>query len=219
MTTKITGDLYIELDGKFIEIKRQMRQSGGYPFDAEKLNRFLQRAVEGKFNDGQHWREENGVIYLSVTSDGTTGPEWIKRLEKKGIQLSKWAKDVLNSSDFKPTNGVIYQIAVLKGELFKNEDRITKKIRAEAERRNLQKPNAEVACLIRENFSDEDIEAMGLMWLVVFHEPIKDSAGDSSLLAVDRDDGGCWLDACSDRPEYSWNSDDGFVFAVSQVSN
>ena len=26
------------------------------------------------------WREEDGVIYFSVTSDGTTGEDWITRL-------------------------------------------------------------------------------------------------------------------------------------------
>src|SRR3989344_1798944 len=57
----------------------------------------------------RRWREQDGVIYLSVTSGSTTGPEWIKRLESKGFQLSKWAKDLLNSSDFKPTNGVTYE--------------------------------------------------------------------------------------------------------------
>src|SRR3989338_4837086 len=92
------------------------------------------------------WREEDGVIYFSVTSDGTT------------------------------------EVAVLKGMLFEDNDRITKKIRAEADKRKLSKPNAELACLIREKFTDKEIEAMGLWYIVAMHEPINDSDGDPFLL-------------------------------------
>src|SRR3989338_5485130 len=52
------------------------------------------------------WHEEDGVIYFSVTSDGTTGEEWIKRLESDGFRIGKHARQILRSLDFKPTNGV-----------------------------------------------------------------------------------------------------------------
>ncbi|MEK7658371.1 MAG: hypothetical protein AAB352_00715 [Patescibacteria group bacterium] len=219
MAVQVIGDLYVELDGKLAEIKRQMRQQGGYPFDPEKLNKFLQLAVEGRFNDNRCWCEKEGVIYFEVTSDGTTGPQWIERLEKKGIQLSKWAKDVLLSPDFKPTNGVTTEIAVLKGALFMDNDRITSKIRAEADKRKLVKPEAELGCLIRDTFTDEEIEAMGLVWIVAFHEPIKDSDGDPTLLGARRLGDGRWLRACCGLPDRRWLRDRGFAFAVSQVSS
>ena len=163
------------------------------------------------------WREQDGVIYFSVTSDGTTGPQWIERLEEKGFRLSKWAKDVLNSADFVPTNGMTYEIAVLKGMLWNDNKRITKNIRAEADKRKLTKPNAEVACLIREMFSDEEIEAMGLVWIVAMHEPISDSVGDPDLLNADRGGGGLWLRAAYGRPDGGWGRDYGFAFVASQV--
>jgi len=112
----------------------------------------------------KRWREQDGVIYFTLPpTNGTTGPQLIDRLEKKGFRLSKWAKDVLNSKDFKPTTGVVNEIAVLKGVLFEDDDRITKKIRAEADKRKLATPNAEITCQIREMFTDEEIEAMGLI--------------------------------------------------------
>ena len=163
------------------------------------------------------WYEKDGVIYFSVTSDGTTGSQWIKRLEKKGFRIGDYAKSVLLSSDFKPTNGVTTEVAVLKGMLFKNDDRVTKNIRAEADRRNLTKPNAEVACLIREKFSDEEIEAMGLWWIVVMHESINDSDGVPDLLGAHRYGDGRGLDAYFDRPGLRWDDHRGFAFAVSQV--
>jgi hypothetical protein len=165
----------------------------------------------------RNWREEDGVIYFSVTSDGTTGPQWIERLEGKGFRIGDYAKSVLRNEDFKPTSGVTTEVAVLKGMLFEDNKRITKNIRTEAANRTLETPNAEIACLIREKFTDEEIKAMGLTWIVAMHEPIKDSDGGPVLLSADRNDGGCWLGADDDEPGSRWNRESGFAFAVSQV--
>ncbi|MCX6716321.1 MAG: hypothetical protein NTV72_00105 [Candidatus Taylorbacteria bacterium] len=178
------------------------------------------KLLQGKLSVSEptrNWSEQDGVISLSVTSDGTTGPQWIERLEGKGFRLSDRAKSVLRSPDFKPTIGVTTEIAILKGMLFEDNNRITKKIRAEADKRKLTTPNAEVAYLIQENFSDEDIEAMGLVWIVAMHEPIKDSGGDPDLLYASRYGGGRWLDADYDKPDDWWDRDGGFAFAISQV--
>lgn len=165
------------------------------------------------------WREEDGVIYFSVTSDGTTGEGWITRLESRNLRVGDYAKRVLRHEGFKPTNGETTEVAVLKGMLFEDNDRITKKIRAVADKRKLGKPNAELACLIREKFTDREIEAMGLMWIIAMHEPIEDSGGDSDLLGACRRGGGRWLDACGGGPRYGWDRGDGFAFAASQVSS
>ncbi|MBI2647724.1 MAG: hypothetical protein HYW98_00035 [Candidatus Wildermuthbacteria bacterium] len=172
------------------------------------------------------WCEERDVIYFSVTSDGSTGEDWIKRLESNDFRFGDYAKQVLRSPDFKPTNGVTTEVVVLKGMLFEDNDRITKKIRSEAyagtftQGRKLFDPNAEVACLIREKFTDEEIEAMGLVWLVVMHDPINDSGGVPDLLSANRYGYGHWLYACRGRPERRWVRDYGFAFAVvSQISS
>ncbi|MDP1760050.1 MAG: hypothetical protein Q8L01_01120 [Candidatus Woesebacteria bacterium] len=163
------------------------------------------------------WREEGGVVYFSVTSDGTTGEGWITRLESKGFLVGDYAKQVLRSPDFKPSSGVTTEIAVLKGLLFEDNDRITGNIRAEADKRKLEKPNAEVACLIREKFTDKEIEAMGLWYIVTMHKPIKDSVGGPNLLDADRDDGGRWLCAFCGKLGSRWDRGGGYAFAASQV--
>jgi hypothetical protein len=94
-----------------------------------------------------------------------------------------------------------------------------KKIRAEADKRKLSKPNAELACLIREKFTDKEIEAMGLSYIVTMHELINDSVGDPALLLADRGDDGRWLRAYYGRPDGRWFRAYGFAFAVSQVSS
>ncbi|MFC1756748.1 hypothetical protein ACFLZC_01135 [Patescibacteria group bacterium] len=182
----------------------------------EGVDRFLRG--ETTISEPEHsWREQDGVIYFSVTSDGTTGEEWIKRLESKGFRVSDYAKSVLRSSDFRPTDGVKTEIVVLKGMLFSDKNRVTKKIRAEADKRKLTKPNTEVACLIREKFTDEEIEAMGLWGIVAMHEPIKDSDGDPNLLLALRYGGGRWLYAFCDYPGLRWFRGHGFAFVASQV--
>lgn len=163
------------------------------------------------------WREQDGVIYFTVTSDNESGEGWITRLESKGFRMSDYAKQLLRSDDFAPTDGVTYEIAVLKGMLFEDSYRVTKKIRTEAEGRGLTTPNAEVACLIREKFSDEELEAMGLWWIVTMHEPIKDSDGDLFLLSAYRFDDGGWLHAYYGNPDFRWFREYGFAFVVSQV--
>ena len=50
MATIVKGDLYEQLDGKLFEIKRQIRQKGGYPHDPERLKGALQAVVEGRFD-------------------------------------------------------------------------------------------------------------------------------------------------------------------------
>ncbi|MDD5464042.1 MAG: hypothetical protein PHP62_02755 [Candidatus Moranbacteria bacterium] len=48
MATIVAGDKYHKIDGQMLEIKRQLRQREGYPFDIDKLIRHLQNAIEGK---------------------------------------------------------------------------------------------------------------------------------------------------------------------------
>ncbi|MFA4845662.1 MAG: hypothetical protein WC654_03840 [Patescibacteria group bacterium] len=164
------------------------------------------------------WSEQDGVITFSVTSDGTTGVEWIKRLEGKNLRSSDYAKRVLVHEDFKPTKGVTTEIVVLKGMLWNDNDRVTTNIRAEADRRKLVKPNPEVACLIREKFTDSEIEAMGLVWIIAMHDTIE-IGGVPDLLGAPRHDAGRWLHACRGRPGRRWVRDGGFAFAASQVSS
>lgn len=227
----MSGNLETLDVGQANEMKLAFRRTG---WTNEEIKRICEGNILADFHDVvigkaeiklvspqiRPWIEEDNTVSFPVTSDGTTGPDWIKRLEQKGFRIGDYAKSILKSNDFKPTNGVTTTIVVLKGMLWSDTDRTTKNIRAEAEKRGLVKPNAEVACLIREKFSDDDIKAMGLIWIVAMHDPIKDSGGLPSLLGAGRDAGGSWLDAGWDRPgrrwSRRWNDSRGFAFAVSQ---
>jgi len=180
----------------------------------------LQPFLNGKYyKPDKSWHEEGGVIYFSVTSDGTTGEGWIERLKSKGFRMDESAERILRSEDFKITNGVVTEVAVLKGKLFSDRNRITKNIRAEASKRKLMKPNAEIACLIREKFSDEQLKAMGLWWIMVMHKPVKSvKYSDGNLLAMHCSFGGNWLASGCNSSAYSWSRKDGFAFVAAQMT-
>ncbi len=238
MTERIVTDEHLgQLARRQNDLFRRVRE-GTLPV-ADVLGA-LQRVIEGDFGtpvtlvdqgpyrghvreagagkDGLTWRVQDGVIYLpELVSDGTAGEVWIPRLEGKGFRVSDYAKSVLRSPDFRPTDGVTYGIAVLPGKLFSDADRSTSKIRADAERRGFTKPHPEVACLIREKFSDDDLEDMGFWWLVTMHEAIEDKDGAPRLLDAYRFGGGRWLGADYDGPGDRWGRDDGFAFSVPQA--
>lgn len=44
---RVAGDLYADIDGQMLEIKRQLRQRDGYPYDPMQLVDHLQAAIEG----------------------------------------------------------------------------------------------------------------------------------------------------------------------------
>lgn len=56
----VAGETYYDLDGQLLEIKRQLRQQNGYPFDPFKLRLHLQAAIEGNFGPGEVYRVKLG---------------------------------------------------------------------------------------------------------------------------------------------------------------
>lgn len=169
----------------------------------------------------KRWREVDGIIYLTVTLDKpTAGDEWIPRMEKNGNRARDYAKSVLRSKDFTSSIAGTHEIVVLKGSLFEDGDRITQRIRAKADEMKLVKPNADIACLIREQFSDKEIEAMGLWWIVTMHEPIvsgDEFDDESSLLTANRRDRNRWLDVFLGDPDHRWCCEYGFAFLAPQA--
>lgn len=155
------------------------------------------------------WHEQDGVIYFEVISDGTTGEKWVKRLLEQGIKITKYDKVLLKN--LSPTNGTVYQIAVLKsdGKL------VTREVRQEALAFKFFTPHPEVACLIREKFSNQDLGDMGFNWITVMHNPIKDFKGRLKLLNIDSFDNESYLSSFMGNLSGSWSDRGGFAFKVS----
>lgn len=161
--------------------------------------------------------DDEGNIHFTLTSNGFTRQQWEQHLERRGWRIGDYARQVLRRASEAPTNGVTYNIVVRPGKSISDSDRITKKIRAAAEKSGWIKSHWEVACLIRDTFTDEQLGQMGLWYIVTMHEPIKDSGGVPRLLSSHRDGGGRWLYASDGRPDDRWHGRGGFAFAVPQV--
>lgn len=167
------------------------------------------------------WKSSGGgVIRFAVTSEGTTGPQWIERLLRNGKRIGDYGMSALLSPDFMPTIGITTNMVVLPGTMFFQEENraTTMQIREAARTQwNAISPNAEVACLIRERFSDKDLEAMGLVYIAVCHEPIRvygcHVPGHPNILNVSRHGYGHWLDAFCGKPDQRWDRHGGFGFA------
>jgi hypothetical protein len=160
----------------------------------------------------RRWREEKGVIYFQLFSEGTSGQKWVKRLRKRGCLLSAAAISVLRSPMFRPTGSGIINIAVLRGTLFPNNYRYASYIRAQAQRRKLWEPGDDIACLIREAFSDKEIQEMGCSSIVGMGEPIDNSNNDPTLLLAQELNGCRWLRTCYGAPHRRFSYTLGFAF-------
>ena len=189
-------------------VKNVMRQTGiDNPEEAVRMMNAgeLQVSVVSR-----NWREVNNIIYFTVTSNGRSGRDWIEYLESKGFFVSKKTKTMLLSSDFKPTNQVM-EIAILKCSLWENKDKISKKICSFASGQNFSKPTIEVACLIREKFSNADLKEMGLWFIVVMHEPIMTING-LEVINIDRY-GDAWLQTTQyPKADVRWREGVSFAF-------
>lgn len=189
--------------------------------DAERAPELLQS--ERVDPEPCRWHEKDGIIYVSVVSDGTTGAQWITRLKKRGITVSTDAENMLLSTAFIPTNGKTHKIAILKNahSFFKNKALSSTNIYAAARHRNLTKPNAEVACLLRAQVTHENMEAMGVKWIVVMHEHINVLHSDRNLLGMCGWPNEPWLAGCVESTSGgsgSWREENSFAFLVSSTS-
>ncbi len=131
------------------------------------------------------WEERDGIFYLTLVSNGTTGPQWIMYFEKKGFLIRERAKDILNSSDFVPTTNIAYNIAIIPGPLLDEKTRTLPNIHAYANKKRFQTPHPEIACLLMEYYSREDLVEMGIEALTIPHPPIKDARGMSCFFIFD----------------------------------
>jgi len=219
---KLTAEELGKLQVKTNEIAKRI-EKGSISYNEVLVE--MQNIIEGKTQrlkskriakNNECW-EIGGVIYFKVTSDGSNGLQWIKRLQKLGIELTRSAEELLKSEEFKFTSNVTYEIAVLKSDMFTDSSRISVNIRNEAKRRELRTPNTEVACLIREMFSNSEIKYMGFERIVIMHELIKDYNGFVSLLEVSPGVNANWLTTHHDIPGNHWLGDWGLAFEVSQT--
>jgi hypothetical protein len=180
----------------------------------------LQCLIEGKDRSNSFswpWAVgDKGNIHFTLTSNGLTRTQWEQHLERRGWLIGGYARQVLRRASEAPTSGVTYNIVVCPAKKISASGRITKKICATANKKGWLKPHWEVACLIRDRFTDEQLEQMGLWYIVTMHKLIKDSDGGSFLLYSHRHGAGRQLNAGYEGPGGHWDDGGGFAFVVPQ---
>ena len=133
-------------------------------------------------NQQKWWLEKDGdgnsIIRFTVTSNGKTGPEWIKFFKDAKYELGFGScvnnEEILISKNFVPSRNILYNIAVLKSNIVKDSRFSSKRMFKEGKKRGYKKPPLEVACLICEKFTNEEIRSMRLKLIIIMHEAFMD---------------------------------------------
>jgi len=177
-------------------------------------------------------KEENGVIRITLTSDGTKGTEWPAKLWEKKCYLGEELERYLASDKFTPTIDVTYNIVIIRGTYFINVHN-NRRIFDEGKRRELKPANMEVALLLRYHFTDKEIFEMGIWSIVAMlestnlsdyeHHPDQMLAtSDIKSGAENQSSKGSFLYEVPGWPHYEWRDAtiavNGYAFIESQGS-
>ncbi len=163
-------------------------------------------------------------ITFTVIGAGLTGAEWITRLETRGHKLYDWARDIITKPDYDENHrlevGKEYKVTLVFGkEIRKDFERTTANLKAKAVQefgeQSVAGLKGELALLIREKFTNAELETMGIYYIAVLHEPIIDSGGGASVLDSNRNGGGSYVGAGYDSPGRQWRGSGAFAFLAS----
>lgn len=163
---------------------------------------------------------ENGRLHFTVVGTSLESKLWPKRLKSGGHELSKWSADILSKPDYDAKHrleaGESYKLALVLGtEFAADAARSTTDVKAFARGafgdQSVDGLKGELALLIREKFTNAELELIGLLYIVVLHEPIVDSEGFPYVLNSRRR-AGSFVDAGYDNPDVRWLVNGAFAF-------
>ncbi len=211
----ITGGQLNELQTWALRLTKKKYQERRDFFRLLTRSSFSPESFKSLFN--QKWYEKDGVLYFSVTSDGTTGPQWLERLKANGCLIGGRARHVLNSPNFNPTDSITTKVAVLRAAAIWGGGCTIREVYEKAGRLSLVVPNPEITCLILELLMSDDYWITAIpRWIITMHTPIEDSSGDLCRLVAHCNSDGHRLLSFSHGIIYShyWPSEYSFAFVV-----
>jgi hypothetical protein len=151
----------LELDGFLGRIMMQMKEN-----DPVKVVNLINSGEVYLANIKTGWEKTDDIVSFSVISDSTSGPQWLKRLKNKGIYVDDTARKMLLSKDFKPTDEVVTKVVAFKVPyaMFGETDPLPI-----AESKGLIEPinGMELACLMRDKFTNQQFLLMGFSKLAI----------------------------------------------------
>lgn len=160
------------------------------------------------------WQKKKEKITFSVVSDGASCLDWNNRLKEN---VSYGARKIIKSHGFKKTSDIKTDIVIIKGEIFPNNYSLVD-VYVEAKKCSLREMEIETAYLTVEKITAEDMDNMGLQYIIVMHQPIPNGnifRNEDCLFEIIRNCECCRLELMSDRPEFSrYTRSYGFAFAA-----
>lgn len=181
------------------------------------LNQILEILGFQNLSNPTSYNEKDYMINLSLVSNGLGWEEWIDRLEELGYIITDSICSDYFEYFFPSKKGTIYNITILKWEIFSDKNLLTKNIYNKARELNLANSSLELGFLLREALSNSDLEKMGLSWLTVI-SPQKPISGKSRFFSLRNNKKGDILDLYYRAEGKEWRRRSGFVFENSVES-
>ncbi|MBU2539634.1 hypothetical protein KJ786_00515 [Patescibacteria group bacterium] len=142
----------------------------------------------------------------------TTADDFRKAIKDNGMEIGKYANDILGKSQFtvtvKETELDLVNISVADLGFKNGETR--EKIYARAKELGLELCPNEVGPQLRLQYKDQPKGEV----LIIAMEPITDSDGDLELFHVDHNDNSLWLNSYYAHSGSVWNGNYPFVFVL-----
>lgn len=150
----------------------------------------------------------------TVKLPGLSGKEWIKKLEKKDVGISSYAKDLLFSDKFQGKKEDVEYAIVSVQDLGFDSYPTTTELFARTKERGYDLCPPEIGPVLAQDYEEKG------SWMYIAMEPIAGSGGSPGVFRVERDDDGRrWLDANWANPDVSWDLDGRIVFRLRKSSD
>ena len=155
---------------------------------------------------------EGRIRKMETTIGGKDKNQLLKELKQKKIDVSDWAKQMMDNKNFttskKPEKIILMRLTVK--DIGFPDGATTQEIYNRVKELGLELCPAETGPNLRLNYLDQPLAE----WFWIAMKQITDSGGDPGMFGLGRDAGGLWLPGHWANPEGRWSSDHEFVFRL-----
>jgi hypothetical protein len=199
MATKVEGELYKSIKGQLFEIGRQLRQKGGYKYDPKNLQKYIQDAIEGKFekvlfiHDLPPWKIVKLGTFKSIS-------QIREALKISGFKIGNWGCDILNKITLSQEETEVELVTTMVAELGFRNGACYGDIMSRIQELGLDLCPAEVGPQLRLQYPDQPKGE----WIIIAMNPITDSNDDFRLFSLGHGYEGRWLNGHYGTPGHFW---------------
>ncbi len=154
------------------------------------------------------WKEEDGVVYLSVRRSSEIDTAFIRRLAGCGVCIAQTVRRLLHL--IKPNQDIdldLIMVAIVTSKAFTGKPRTRDEVNVVAQERGFRIPDASLAFFLGEQYSKEAFKAMGLRKIALMHSPLVRT--NANVLTVLAERGRVAIEAYSDH-DMGWF--DGYAY-------